>query len=253
MNKKTTGIILKRQKIGEADKLLVILTEEMGKVTVLAKGIEKISSRRAGHLEPFMVSQLELSGGKFSRYFVNDVKAQHYFKSLRNNLKKTALASYICELVDRTSSLEEKNTDIFRLLKQTLSLIDATYDDYLINIVRSFEMHLFGLLGFQPELNVCLKCRTKDIPQDVYFSPSEGGIICLKCHAYDKNTTKVSKTSIDTLKFLQNHNLKASLSIDPKKIEKIGNLVNFYIQFILEADLKSKKVIKELKLAKTAL
>jgi len=253
MNKKTAGIILKRQKIGEADKLLVVFTEELGKVTAMAKGIERISSRRAGHLEPFMVSQLELSKGKSNRYFINEVKALNHFKSLRSNLKKTALASYVCELVDRTLSLEEKNTDIFRLLKRTLSLIDATSDDYLINIVRSFEMHLFSLLGFQPELNVCLKCRTKDLPQNVYFSPSEGGIICLNCHAYDKNTTKVSRTSINTLKLLQNHSLKASKSINHKEIEKIGNLVNFYIQFILEADLKSKKVIRKLKLAKTAL
>ncbi len=253
MNKKTTGIILKRQKIGEADKLLVIFTEELGKVTALAKGIERISSRRAGHLEPFMISQLELSKSKSNRYFINEVKAQHHFKSLRKNLKKTALASYVCELADRTLSFEEKNTDIFQLLKKTLYLIDVTSDDYLINIVRGFEMHLFSLLGFQPELNVCLKCRTKDIPGDVYFAPSEGGIICLNCHIFNKNTTKVSGASIDTLKFLQNHSLQASLSINPKEIEKIGNLVNFYIQFILEADLKSKKVIKELKLAKTAL
>ncbi len=253
MNKKTAGIILKRRKIGEADKLLVIFTTDMGKVTALAKGIERISSRRAGHLEPFMVSQLELSKSKSNQYYINEVKAQHHIKSLRSNLKKTSFASYIGDLADRTSSFEEKKTNIIELLKKTLFLIDETSDDYLINVVRSFEMRLLGLLGFQPELNVCLKCRTKDLPQDIYFSPAEGGIICLKCHTYDKNTTKVSRTSINTLKFLQNYNLKASLSIDPKEIEKIGNLVNFYIQFILEADLKSKKVIRKLKLARPAL
>jgi DNA repair protein RecO (recombination protein O) len=253
MHKKTNGIILKRKKIGEADKLLVIYTSDLGKISALACGIEKISSRRAGHLEPLMLSLLELTKGKKNNYLIKEAKVSNNFKSTRSDLYKTSLACYASELVDKTTFFEEKNHLIFNLLKKTLSLLEKSDKSELIKIIRSFEIHLVNLLGFRPELNQCLSCKNKITAKQVYFCFVEGGIYCSKCYSIKLKAIKTSSESINILKFLQNNSLQKSLILGPEDIKKIGNLMHFYIKSILEIDLQSKIVIKKLGLAESEL
>lgn len=252
MYKKTTGIILKRKKVGEADKLLVIYTNNFGKINAIGKGIERISSKRAGHLEPFILANLELSRGKNNTYMIREVQSINNFINLRGDLSKTAVACHVTELIDRSTPIADKNDLIFLLLKKTLTLLEKTNNKYIINIIRSFEMHLINLLGFRPELKKCLHCGKKD-SKNYFFSFSDGGIFCQDCNHSNSNSSKLSLDMLQALAHLQSHKLIDSLSIDPEKINKIGNILNSYIKFILERDLESRKVINSLDLAQVKL
>src|SRR5690348_12620325 len=96
---KAEGIILKRKNYRESDRLITIFTKEFGKVKTIAKGIRKISSKRAGHLEIFTHAQFTLYEGRGLDY-ITEATAIHQYEGFRNDLGKASFAYYLCELAD---------------------------------------------------------------------------------------------------------------------------------------------------------
>src|SRR3989304_6032467 len=95
---KTEGIIIKRKNFGEADRMLTVLTPRHGKIKIIAKGVRKISSRRSSHVELLNLSILTLHEGKI--LILTEAETLNHFQDLKDNLKKSGLAFYLCELVD---------------------------------------------------------------------------------------------------------------------------------------------------------
>jgi len=141
---KTEGIILKRRNFGEADKILTIFTKHYGKIKVIAKGIRKITSKKAGTLELFNHCKLILAKGR-DLDIVTEAQVINNFSSWRRNLNKVGFAWYFCELVDKLTAEGQLNKDIFELLKNYLENINQKDTPQLI---RSFEEHLLNKLGF---------------------------------------------------------------------------------------------------------
>ena len=141
---KTEGIILKRTNYGEADKILTIYTKHHGKIKALAKGIRKLTSRKAGSLEVFNQAVVFLVKGK-NFNLVTEAQAVNLFKSWRKNLVRVGVAYYFCELVDKLTPEEQENLAVFELLSDSLGKIDKTG---LKVLVRDFEEKLLTDLGF---------------------------------------------------------------------------------------------------------
>jgi len=141
---KTEGIILKRKNFGEADKVLTIFTKHYGKIKVIAKGIRKITSKKAGTLELFNHCKLVLAKGK-DLDIITEAQVINNFSSWRKNLNKVGVAWYFCELVDKLTAEEQANKDIFELLKNYLENLNQGNKPQFI---RSFEEHLLNQLGF---------------------------------------------------------------------------------------------------------
>jgi len=141
---KTEGIILKRKNFGEADKILTIFTKHYGKIKAIAKGIRKITSKKAGTLELFNHCKLVLVKGK-DLDIITESQVINNFSSWRGNLNKVGIAWYFCELVDKLTAEEQVNKDIFEILKNYLENIDQKNNSQFI---RSFEEHLLNKLGF---------------------------------------------------------------------------------------------------------
>jgi len=141
---KTEGIILKRSNYGEADKILTIYTKYHGKIRVIAKGIRKITSRKAGSLELFNHAVLFIIKGK-NLDIVTETQGLNLFKSWRGNLNKVGLAYYFCELVDKLTPDNQPNQIVFMILKEHLEQMN--FKDNL-SLVRGFEEKLLHELGF---------------------------------------------------------------------------------------------------------
>ena len=94
------AIVLKHRDYGEADRLLTIYTRQKGKLQVLAKGVRKVRSQKAGHLEPFSLASLQLAAGR-TWHLVSQAEAQDIFINLTSDLETLGYASYVAELVDR--------------------------------------------------------------------------------------------------------------------------------------------------------
>ena len=103
---RASAVVLRHADYGEADRLLTLFTREQGKVRAIAKGARKLTSRKAGHIEPFTHVTLQLAKGR-DLFIVTQAETVNNFSGLREDLVKTGYAAYIVELIDRFTYEEE--------------------------------------------------------------------------------------------------------------------------------------------------
>lgn len=177
MFKTTKGLILREVRYKEADRILTVLTEDMGRITVKARGALRKSSKTAAATQLFAFSELTLfeNRGKLS---VNEASTIEEFKGLRNDISSLALASYFAECAE---ALSEEDTPEPRLLRLVLNsfyaLSNAMYPTEQIKAV--FELKLMAISGYEPDLSSCCVCGAE--PKDPYFSAPNGVVCCENC------------------------------------------------------------------------
>lgn len=145
---KTEAIIIKRKNFGEADKIITAFTEKEGKVTIKAKGVRKITSRRSSHIELLNLSLLTLYKGKAWPLLVEAQTLQN-FSLIKDDLKKIALSYYVLELVDKLCPEGQENYRIFNLLKDTL--LKLSEEKEFRALISEFEVELLWILGYYPK------------------------------------------------------------------------------------------------------
>jgi DNA repair protein RecO (recombination protein O) len=147
---KTEGIVLKRRNLGEADRILTILSREFGKITVKAPGVRRIASRRSSHVELLNLSQFTLySGSKTFMPIVTEAQTFEDFSPIKNDLRKIGQALYICELINGLCPDNQENRNVFFQLKTVLLELSGTLN--AIELVKKFEQDLLTELGFWTE------------------------------------------------------------------------------------------------------
>lgn len=139
---KVSAIILKRLNFSESDKILTIFTKEQGKLMVIAKGVRRITSRRAPHLEPLNESSLTLHRGK-NFEVITEAKS---LSRREFNLKSFGFAFYAVEIIDKLLPDAEPHVEAYELLRSLLS--QPELDE---NRIKEFTLRLMWLLGFLPE------------------------------------------------------------------------------------------------------
>lgn len=149
---KTEAIVLKRKNFGETDKFLTLYTKQNGKIRVIAKGIRRTTSRKAGSLELFNYCRLILAKGR-NLDIITEVAVVDSFRSWRKNLIKVAVAFYFSELIDKLTPDGQENSKVFDLLREYLAKIGSFG---LAGLVRAFEEQLLEELGFgiPPEVKI---------------------------------------------------------------------------------------------------
>jgi len=191
------GVVLRHVEVGEADRILTIYTLEYGKVQAIAKGIRKLRSRKAGHLEPFSRVELMLAKGR-SLEVISQAEAQCTYDNLRADLRLIAYGAYVIELLDRFTYEEGENRPLYNLLVDTLTRLDGGSPAQ--TAVHYYEVHLMDLLGFKPQLQLCAACGEKIQPENQYFSAKLGGVLCPRSFSADPSAWKVS---LEALKYLR--------------------------------------------------
>lgn len=147
---KIEGIVVKRRNLGEADRVLTILSKEFGKISVKAPGVRRIPSRRSSHVELLNHSQFTLySGSKTFMPIVTEAQTLEDFSSIKDNLNKIGYAYYICELINGLCAYNQENKSVFFHLKSTLYALAQTSD--ALNLIKNFEKNLLAQLGFWSE------------------------------------------------------------------------------------------------------
>lgn len=147
---KVEGIVLKRRNLGEADRILTILSKESGKIAVKAPGVRRINSRRSSHVELLNFSQFTLyAGSKTFMPIVTEAQTFEDFSPIKSDLRKIGTALYICELVNGLCADNQENRSVFFHLKSILSELSKTLDTE--DLIRKFEKDLLMELGFWSE------------------------------------------------------------------------------------------------------
>lgn len=142
---RTTGIIIKRKNIGEADRILCVFTKDQGKIHIKAKGVRKITSKRSSHVELLNHEILHLYKGK-SMPVLTEIETIESFRYIKTNLQKTGFAYYICELIEGLCPENQENMQVYSLLVNTLRKLEKS--ENVISIIHEFEISLLSFLGY---------------------------------------------------------------------------------------------------------
>lgn len=243
------AVVLRHTDWGEADRLLWLYSQEMGKLRTVAKGARKVRSRKAGHLEPFTRVNLLLARGR-DLPLITQAETIDAYLPLHDDLAGITYASYVVELLDRFTYEEGENRALYRLLVDTLERLGQSPDSRDL-AVRYYEVRLLDLVGFRPQLFQCVQCGQEIQAQDQYFSNHLGGVVCPNCGPRLEGAQPVSMTALKYLRHFQRSSFAeaARARLTPTVNREMETLVQHYLTYLLERGLNTPPFLRRLRQA----
>jgi DNA repair protein RecO (recombination protein O) len=243
----TPAIVIKKTKLGEADRILTLYTPGLGKIQGVAKAVRKPGSKLSGHLEMLTYSQVTLARGRNIDTIIGS-QTLNTFLAIKNNLDLLSYALYAAEMVNQFTPHETEDPQLFELLLRTLEELPRASDRELL--LRHFELHLLRKVGYRPELEKCVLCRKTLEAVTNSFAPSAGGVLCPSCQRLGRHYVyALSWDGLGVMRFIQGGDW-ASVSITPidaGALLEIERLMRIYIRHLLEKDIKSAAWLDTLK------
>ena len=243
---RTEAIVLKRVDLGETDRILTLYTPRMGKMRAVAKGVRRLTSRLAGHVELFNHSAMLLAKGR-NLDIVTQSQTIESFMKLRDDLWRMTYAYYVAELLDQLTEENLENYPVFELLLVTLKRLAE--DRNPETTVRFYEMGILGHLGYQPELHNCVQCRRQLEPKGSFFSAAAGGVLCPECGRLEPTAKAMTLAAFKMLRLLQsgNYELASRVKVDEALRRELESLLRGCVQFLVERELKSTAFMNSLR------
>jgi len=243
----TDGIVLSRFDLGEADRVLTMITPELGKIRIIAKGVRRPTSRLGGSLEPFAELNVGLARGR-TFDVVTEVRVGHAWLRLRDSLESAATAWYIAELADR--SLEERHEaePLYALLRRAYELLDAGMAPG--RVARWYEMHLADELGQRPEVDRCVECdRMLEATGSFRWVPPLGGVLCDRCPGPPADRAGLSLDALKLLKAYQRLDIEAiaALRLTDATEREVEGAMREFMRVSLERDARSLAFLDEVR------
>ena len=234
----TEAIIIKKVKLGEADRILTLYTPHLGKIQAVAKGVRRPKSKMAGHLELLTHSQVSLARGR-NLDTITGSQTINSFLPLKSDLWLTSCALYATELVDQFTADQIENYPSFQLLLETMHRLCQAGDNDLV--LRYFELHLLNEVGYRPQLGQCVSCRLPLEPITNSFCPSAGGMLCPKCSQRQPLSYPLSLNALKVLRLLQgsDYGVVSKLKVTPELSRELEQVVRRYLKYLLEREVKS--------------
>ena len=141
------GFIIKRVNFGEADRFVTVYSQNHGKLELVAKGVRKITSRRASHIELLHLIKFQSVKGK-NNYILTEAQLLHGFHDSQITLEQLSCRFLLCELMDKLCPLHQHNPAIFELLQETLNRLER---GQMRTNLHDFQINLLIELGYWDE------------------------------------------------------------------------------------------------------
>lgn len=277
---RTQAVVLRRHNIGEADRVLTLFTPTYGKVRAVAKGVRRMKSRLAGHVELFSRVDVLLAHGR-SLDIVTQAEVRDPYRALRGDLWKAAYASYVAELVDRFAEERHDGPEshiLFDVLVGALGYFDrlgivapvVAEDSPAVAVpppevsapdaatgpaarlaARAAELKVLGALGYAPELYVCVRCMERLEPVENAISAAAGGTLCPRCARGDGTCRHISVSSIKAMRLLRTEPfaIASRLRLDDRDVRDIELALRAHLAVTLERSLRTTDVLDRLRAA----
>jgi DNA repair protein RecO (recombination protein O) len=210
---KTTGIVIRRFNLGEADRIITFLTPDHGKLKAVAKGVRRIKSRMAGHLELFGEVELMLARGR-NLDIITSARLIRDASNITYDSAGLAHGYMFAELIDRLVEEGVSHPELYAGAAEAfteLGLPDASYQ--LLELF--FKLRLVSELGYRPELAQCVVCHRSDAESEYFFVSSVGGIVDRTCTT--DRRLPISASSIKFWRLLLSQSLVAARKVTGTK------------------------------------
>jgi len=243
---RTEAVVLRRHDLGEADRILTLFARGYGKTRVVAKGVRKPASRKAGHVELFMRVDVLLAQGR-TLDVISQAQMIDAFLPLRLDLTRTTYASHFVELLDAFTEDSDQHDDLYDLLVMGLAWICATTD--LRRAARYYELQLLDIVGYRPQLFECVICGDKIQARDQFYSAQDGGVVCPNCGPDYPRARAISLNALKVLRYMQTraYDPVDQLNISAGVHSELERLLYETLAYHLERRLKSAAFLERLR------
>jgi DNA repair protein RecO (recombination protein O) len=182
---KTEAVVLRSMRLGEADRVLHLYTLDRGRVSAVAKGVRKTTSRFGARLEPLSHVELLLHQGQSDLQTITGVDLRASHQAAREDPYRLAVGHVGLEAMLRLFIEGDANERAFHALTRFLDLLDEAPQRpgeraALDPLALSFQLKLLWLSGYLPHLISCAECGAEDATL-VGYSPRAGGAVCGAC------------------------------------------------------------------------
>ena len=237
---KITGIVIAENNMGDFDKMLTILTPNLGKIGCSARGARRPKS-------------LLLSGTQFlcfgeymvfksgENYSINSVDTIELFYNIRTDLDKLTYASYITKIITDVTTENQNSFNTLKLFLNTLYAISETNKN-LDFITAVFKLRLLKILGFMPNIRECTECKTKE--NITHFSIMDNGFKCKTCSRQDTGAIEISEPTVNAMKYVFSADPKKifSFQVSEKSLRELELVSSIYLNEKLEKEYKLEKL-----------
>lgn len=231
------GVVLRTQRLGEADRIVTLLTKEHGRVRAVAKGVRRTSSKFGARLEPFMVVDLQLFAGRNLDTVTQAVTLASYGAEIVADYDAFTAASAIVEAAERIAEAEVQRSLYLLCIGALRALSRAEHEPRLV--LDSYLLRALSVAGWAPSFDDCARCGEAG-PHDRVSMPL-GGAVCRSCAP--PGAIAVSADAMAHLDGLLRGDW-ALLDAAPGTVrDRASGVVAAYAQYHLERSLRSLHVI----------
>jgi DNA repair protein RecO (recombination protein O) len=236
------AIVLRRRPLGEADKVLTLFTREMGKLSAIAKGARKPTSKLAGATETCVQARFHLAQGR-TFWIVTQASVERARARLHRLLMNAAAAIYACELVDRLLEEGVPDEELFDLLASTLDELEHTQQPAWT--LCRLENGVMLQQGYTPVLDTCTHCGVQVECEVIAFSPQTGGVLCAPCRRDQVNVVTLSR-----LAWLSWRVLNAGGEVDfpgEPAAREMERAIHLHLRYHLDREMRSTQILWQLR------
>lgn len=233
---KTKGIIIAEKIMSDFDKMLTILTPNMGKIECVAKGSRRPKSLLMAGTQFLCFGDYMLyKGGE--NYSMNSCETIELFYNIRTDLDKLKYAVYITKIINDVTTENQNNYKILQLYLNTLYVISNTDKD-LEFVTSIFRLRLLSIIGYRPEIEECKTCKEKE--NLTKFSIRDNGFKCTACGKQDKGAIDMSETTKDAIRYIILSDAKKiySFQVPKESREELKIISKLYLTEKLEKEYK---------------
>lgn len=195
----TDCLIIREKSMGESDKLLTVLSRELGVISVYASGAKSIKSKKGAATSLLSYSSLTLK--KKGEYFrVTEASPIEVFFKTGDDIEALALAQYFCELAIYHAPSDDSSEQVLRLLLNSLYFLsERKRNIFLIKAI--VELRFLSIIGYMPNLVACNKCLKYE--NDImYFDMVEGCLYCTHCESFQRNFARINMSLVMAMRYI---------------------------------------------------
>jgi DNA repair protein RecO (recombination protein O) len=236
------AVVLRTQKLGEADRIITLFTKEHGRIKAVAKGVRRTKSKFGARLEPTSYVDLQLYAGKSLDIVTEVTSIENFGEALSADYKNWTTANSILEAAERfTENEHEPALQQFNLVVGALrALAHGTYDSSLI--LDAYLLRSLSVAGFAPSMTVCSRCD-KPGPHK-YFSLVGGGSVCVDCKPSAAATP--TPETLQLMADLLTGEWHGAVDSEAKSRREASGLIAAYLQWHLERGLRSLPLVERI-------
>jgi DNA repair protein RecO (recombination protein O) len=233
------AVVLRVQKLGEADRIITLLTKRHGRVRAVAKGVRRTRSKFGASVEPFSHVDVQLYPGR-SLDIVTQADSLHaYGEALVRDYPRYTAGTAVLEAAERlTAEEKEPSFKLYLLVIGALKALTEGRDPGLV--LDAFLLRAMAVSGYEPALRDCARCG--EVGPHRSFSPAAGGTVCPTCRP--AGAASPSERTLVLMIALLGGDWATAEAADPRTRRETNGLVAAYLQWHLERGLRSLPLVE---------